>query len=90
MPDSACAPSFVTMVTSHNIFEGVFLKVPKERHEMLQLVAELVEHLTGDSWGAGSNLDLDCCISTFLFQFGVEDQSLDLQMKFLHGNKKLG
>jgi hypothetical protein len=36
MPDSACALTFVTMVTSPNIFE-VF---PKERPEMLRLQAE--------------------------------------------------
>jgi hypothetical protein len=37
MPDSACAPPFVTMVTSPNIFEVVFPKVPKERPEILRL-----------------------------------------------------
>jgi hypothetical protein len=38
MPDSTCEPPFVTMKTSPNIFEVVFLKAPKERPEMLQML----------------------------------------------------
>jgi hypothetical protein len=37
IPDSACAPLFVTMVASLNIFKVVFPKVPNERPEMLRL-----------------------------------------------------
>jgi hypothetical protein len=48
MPDSACAPPFVTMVTSPNIFEVAFPKVPKERPEMLRLLNLIQETICLD------------------------------------------
>jgi hypothetical protein len=39
MPDSACAPQFVTMVTFPNIFEVVFRK---ERPEVLRLQQSII------------------------------------------------